>query len=145
MTRKYIPIIGPISAGKSTFLRSFLGIELLETGSFVTTKFVCVIKNSNRLAFSHLIPNNQSGELLIKDGPEIKDLNQINEKIKELNKNFTKKRGTRKEIFYLLEIPINNIKNNILLENVYFMDIPGLNEDNSLDNSYIEEIFSVIT
>ena len=99
MTRKYIPIIGPISAGKSTFLRSFLGIELLETGSFVTTKFVCIIKNSNRLAFSHLIPNNQSGELLIKDGPEIIDSNQIIEKIKELNKNFTKKEEQEMKYF----------------------------------------------
>lgn len=120
MTRKYIPIIGPISAGKSTFLRSFLGIELLETGSFVTTKFVCIIKNSNRLAFSHLIPNNQSGELLIKDGPEIIDSNQIIEKIKELNKNFTKKRGTRNEIFYLLETPIKNIKNTNIIGKCIF-------------------------
>ena len=69
-------------------------------------------------------------------------MSQIIEKIKELNQIFTKKRGTRKEIFYLLETPIKNITNTILLENVYFMDIPGLNEDNSL---YIDEIFSVIT
>ena len=142
MSRKYIPIIGPISAGKSTFLRAFLGIELLETGSYVSTKFVCIIKNSNRLSFSHLIPNNQRGELFIKDGPELTDSSQIAKKIKELNENFRKKSGTRKEIFYLLEAPIKNIVNAQLLNNVYFMDIPGLNEDNS---NYIGENFSVIT
>ena len=143
MTRKFIPIIGPISAGKSTFLRAFLGIELLETGSFVTTKFVCIIKYSNRLSFSHLIPNpnNQGGELFIRDGAEITDSNQIMKRIEELNEKFRDNRGTRKEIFYLLETPIKNISNKTLLENVYFMDIPGLNENNS---NYIEEIFSVI-
>ena len=42
----------------------------------------------------------------------------------------------------MLEIPIKNIKNEDLLENAYFMDIPGLNENNA---TYIEDIFSVIT
>lgn len=142
MLRKFIPIIGPISAGKSTFLRAFLGIELLETGSTVTTKFVCIIKHSEKLSFSHLIPKSQEGELFIKDGPELTDKNQIIARIEELNKKLRDIRGTRQEIFYLLETPIKNIDNKKLLENVYFMDIPGLNESNS---NYIEEIFSVIT
>ena len=42
----------------------------------------------------------------------------------------------------MLEIPIKNIQNEELLENAYFMDIPGLNENNA---TYIEDIFSVIT
>ena len=43
---KFIPIIGTISAGKTTFLRAFLGIDVLQVGSVTTTKFVCLIKNS---------------------------------------------------------------------------------------------------
>ena len=38
----FIPIIGSISAGKSTFLKGFLGIDELETGINTTTKFVCL-------------------------------------------------------------------------------------------------------
>lgn len=42
----------------------------------------------------------------------------------------------------MLEIPIKNIENVALLQENYFMDIPGLNEDKS---SYIEIIFSILT
>ena len=142
MGRKFIPIIGPISAGKSTFLRAFLGIELLETGSSLTTHFVCIIKHSEKICLSHLIPKIQGEELFIKDGPELTDPNKIIVKIEELNEKYRIKSGAKEEIFYLLEAPIKGINNKILLENVYFMDIPGLNENNS---NYIEEIFSVIT
>jgi spore coat polysaccharide biosynthesis predicted glycosyltransferase SpsG len=42
----------------------------------------------------------------------------------------------------MLEFPIKNIENIPLLENCYFMDIPGLNEK---DTNYINDIFSLIT
>ena len=42
----------------------------------------------------------------------------------------------------MLETPIKNINNAPLLENCYFMDIPGLNEN---ENTYIQDIFSLIT
>ena len=42
----------------------------------------------------------------------------------------------------MLEIPIINIKNISLLQECYFMDIPGLNE---YQNSYIDIIFSILT
>ena len=51
----FIPIIGSISAGKSTFLKGFLGINELETGANVTTKFVCLIQNSPQTSFYHVI------------------------------------------------------------------------------------------
>ena len=41
----------------------------------------------------------------------------------------------------MLEVPIKNINNEQLLENSYFMDIPGLNENNT---TYIKDIFSII-
>ena len=40
-----------------------------------------------------------------------------------------------------LEIPIKNIENIPLLDQCYFMDIPGLNENMS---NFIENIFSLI-
>ena len=59
--RKFIPIIGSISAGKSTFLKALLGTNVLQTGVTVTTKFVCLIKNSKNMKFYHVIPEKKIG------------------------------------------------------------------------------------
>ena len=141
MKKKFIPIIGTISAGKSTFLDGLLGIDSLQTGILTTTKFVCLIQNSQRLSFYHVIPKRSDSLILEKEGPEIKDKNEINEEIKKINQKFDKAKPTSNDIFYMLETPIKNIKNQTLLENCYFMDIPGLNEHGA---SYIDNIFSVI-
>ena len=44
--KKFIPIIGTISSGKSTFLKALLGINILETGISTTTKFVYLIQHN---------------------------------------------------------------------------------------------------
>ena len=144
MRKKFIPIIGTISAGKSTFLKALLGIEVLETGATTTTKFVCIIKNSIQISFYHVLLSKQYyGNINIKkDGEEIKDIQQIKKKIEEINNRLSQRKGSKNEIFYMLEISIKNIKNEALLDNCYFMDIPGLNENNT---TYIEDIFSTIT
>ena len=140
MKRLFIPIIRTMSAGKSTFLKAFLGIDVLETGVTRTTKFVCLIKNSSQTSFYHVIPNNNQNDLVfVKDGNELRDKEQIAKKIKEINN--TLKSSSKNDFFYMLETPIKNIKNNQLLENCYFMDIPGLNENKT---TYIEDIFSII-
>ena len=141
MSKCYIPIIGTISAGKSTFLKAFLGIDVLETGATTTTKFICLIKNSNQTSFYHVIPNTNNGVSFNKEGNEIKNIKQIKKKIEEINQNLSEKKGTQNEIFYMLETPIKNINNVPLLEKCIFMDIPGLNEN---DTNYIENIFSLI-
>ena len=81
--KSYIPIIGTISAGKSTFLKALLGIEVLETGITTTTKFICLIKNSSETSFYHVIPNIQNGLTFNKEGNEIKDVEQIKKKLKK--------------------------------------------------------------
>ena len=142
MSKKYIPIIGTISAGKSTFLRAFLGIDMLQIGATTTSKFVCLIKHSNTTSFYHVIPTLEKSIEFIKEGEEIKDLNEIKNKIIEINETLSNKKPIKKEdLFYILEIPIKNINNSQLLENCYFMDIPGLNEN---DTTYINDIFSLI-
>ena len=142
MEKKFIPIIGAISAGKTTFLRGLLGSDLLETGSITTTKFVCIIKNSDQTKFYHVIPERKNGIELIKEGEEIIGEKNIKEKIKEINKNLMDKQYTKDDIFYMLEMPIKNVENKFLLDECYFMDIPGLNENR---NSYMDIIFSIIT
>jgi GTPase Era involved in 16S rRNA processing len=143
MKRKYIPIIGTISAGKSTFLRAFLGTNLLQTGASTTTRFICLIKNSDKTCFYHVLPNTTNGIEFYKDGEVITEEDQIKIKIENINDTLSEKKSTTKdEIFYMLETPIKNINNIPLLENCYFMDIPGLNENGS---TYIQDIFSLIT
>ena len=140
MNNYFIPIIGTISAGKTTFFNSLLGLDILETGCSTTTKFVCLIKNSDKLSFYHVIPKKEENISFIKEGEEIIEEKDIKEKIKKLNEDLSSKIIDKNDIFYILETPIKNIENNFLLENCYFMDIPGLNESN---NSYIENIFSL--
>ena len=142
MKKKFIPIIGTISAGKSTFLQGFLGSNVFQTGSTVTTKFVCIIKNSKESKFYHVIPNKKEDIEFIPDGEEIADEEKIKKKIEEINETLSKKEANEKEIFYMLEIPIKNISNDSLLEQCYFMDIPGLNE---AKDKYIDIIFSLLT
>ena len=142
MKKKFIPIIGTISAGKSTFLQGLLGTSVLEAGSTTTTKFVCLIKNSEQTLFYHVIPKKEKDIEFIKEGMEIFEEEKIKKKIQEINKTLSEKPGSKDDIFYMLEIPIKNIENVPLLEECYFMDIPGLNENKS---SYIEIIFSLLT
>ena len=143
MSRKFIPIIGTISAGKSTFLDGLLGIDSLQTGVLTTTKFVCVIKNSQNISFYHVIlKKSENGIVVEKNGEEISDKDEIAEKISQINQEFENKKVTSDDLFYMLETPINNIKNQSLLENCYFMDIPGLNEHGA---EYIDNIFNIIT
>ena len=111
MERKFIPIIGTISSGKSTFLDSFLGIELLQTGILTTTKFVCIIKYSTKTSFYHVIPKRENYIVFSKQGKEISDENEIKMKIEKINEDLDKKKATTKDdLFYMLETPIKNIK-----------------------------------
>ena len=122
MKRKYIPIIGTISAGKSTFLNAFLGINMLQIGATTTTKFVCLIKHSNTISFYHLKPVYGKCTEFEKDGEETKDIEEIRKRIAKINEEFTNKSPTKDDLFYMLEVPIKNINNEQLLENSYFMD-----------------------
>ena len=82
--RYYIPIIGGISAGKSTFLKGFLGINALQTGETTTTRFIILIKNSNDLLFYHIIPKNKDKKFFFeKEGEEIKSEDNIKKRLKK--------------------------------------------------------------
>ena len=142
MRKKFVPIIGTISAGKSTFLQALLGTSVLQSGSTTTTKFVCLIQNSNQTKFYHVVPKKENGIKFVKSGEEIIGEEKIKQKIEDINKDLSEKPGTKDDIFYTLEIPIKNFDNPSILKECYFMDIPGLNENKS---SYVEIIFSLLT
>ena len=138
--RKIIPIIGIISSGKSTFLQALVNSDILETGGSTTTKFPCLIKDkkSGPFQFYHvkLCPNKE--ERFIKDGGIISGEENIKKKIREINQNEEKDINN---LFYVLECPIYCIENIKLLEENYFMDVPGLNETKC---NYVKNIFQNI-
>ena len=148
MKKYFIPLIGVISSGKTTFLKGLLGIDILETGSSTTTKFVCLIKNSDKYLFYHVIPKKEKNIIsLTKEGEIFEGEEKIKSKMKEINQALTQnKQKDLLNVFYILEAPIKNIDNDFILQNCYFMDIPGLNENNNENKQkYIEDIFSLIS
>ena len=132
--RKSIPIIGAISCGKSLFIDSLLGLNLLEIKPSTSSKFVCIIRHNSNLTapiFYH-INLKESGKddktgmteyKAEKDGEVIEGNENIKEKIKQINqeqKNIDDNNIKYEELFYMLETKINYIKNEELLNNYDF-------------------------
>ncbi len=44
--KKIVPVLGPISAGKSTFLNYLMGCNILQTGGSLTTRFILIIRHN---------------------------------------------------------------------------------------------------
>ena len=133
-SRKAIPIIGMVSSGKSTFLNSLLGINVLEAKDDITTKFVCIIRHNPKLnepIFYHinLIKDSKTDDYIYhKDGDISKGNEQIRKKVSQINFDENSKEPNYKNLFYILEIKIKNIVNNEFLKKYDFYHIPGLNE-----------------
>ena len=159
--KKAIPIIGMVSSGKSTFLNSLLGIEILEAKDDITTKFVCIIrynKNIKNPLFYHVKLEkieNKDDYIYIKDGKTAEGLEEIKKMISNIN-NENKEENSEPQydnLFYVLETDISNIENKEFLSKYDFYDIPGLNEyiktegNNIKDNKTDEqsEINEIIT
>ena len=139
--KKAIPIIGAISSGKSFFVDSLLGLDILDSQSSITTKFVCIIQNHKNLKEPrfyqiNLIEKNlDENNMMIYEssikGDIITGHDKIKKKIKEINKlqkDIPNDKIKYEELFYVLEIEIKNIKNENLLNEYDFYDIPGLDE-----------------
>ena len=152
--RKAIPIIGTISSGKSFFLDSLIGLDLLESQSNTTTKFVCIIQHHKNLKeprfyqISLIEKIFDENKIMIYEGvlkgEIIKGKEKIREKIKEINriqKEIPNNKIKFDDLFYVLEIEMKNITNEELLNNYDFYDIPGLDEYINDKDNYIEELF----
>ena len=153
--RKAIPVIGMVSSGKSTFLNSLLGIEILEAKDDITTKFVCIIRYNPKLKnplFYHVKLEkceNSNDYYYIKDGKTAEGFNQIKDMISKINDD-NKEESVEPQydnLFYVLETDITNIKNKDFLTQFDFYDIPGLNEyiknneeDKKKDENEIKEL-----
>jgi Ca2+-binding EF-hand superfamily protein len=166
--RKAIPIIGAISSGKSFFVDSLLGLDILESESSITTKFVCIIQHHPELKEPRFYQINLEKQKTdengimeyegFQKGNVVTGHKKIKDKIKEINriqKDIPNEKIKYEELFYVLEIKVKTIKNEKLLNNYDFYDIPGLDEyiaggdtkkqDNEKDKEkrmkYIENLF----
>ena len=97
-------------------MQGLIGTNVFETGSITITNFVCLIKNSDQIKFYHVIPKKENEIEFIRDGEELNTEKDIKEKIKKINENLYQKKITKDDIFYMLEIPIKNIENDLLLK-----------------------------
>ena len=135
-----------VSSGKSTFLNSLVGIDVLEVKDDVTTKFVCIIRHNPNLKepiFYHLKLSHDlktDDYIYNKDGEETIGSDKIKERISKINKDQLEKQPNYENLFYMLELKIININNNEFLKTYDFYDIPGLNENiNEKEESIIKE------
>lgn len=128
--RIVMPTIGNISVGKSYFLNSLLGFDLCQVKNEISTKFILFIRHIEDLKEPKLynikpIENKNDSYDFIKDNEIFKGEKEIKEKIKEINNS---NENNEKAIFYMLEVKIESIQNKTFLNNVDFLDVPGLNE-----------------
>ena len=137
-----VPIIGPISCGKSTFLNFLIYNDdfddnLLEEGLQITTKFVCVIRHNPKLE------NPEFYHVTLEKNKRIKGKKKIKEEIKKINLN-SKDEGDNNinNLFYILEINIKFSKYTKFFEEYDLLDIPGLDEANNTD--YAEKIIDCL-
>lgn len=73
ISKNGIPLLGEISTGKSTFLNGYFGIDFLEIGIGITTKFITIIRHNPNLkvpVFYHVnLSENENGKYkYLKDG-----------------------------------------------------------------------------
>ena len=140
------PIIGVISAGKTSILKVFFDNDFLEANSGVGTKFIKIIRYNPEVGknprFYHLkLKNLGNGDYEYYKDQKFKEVigkENIKEKNKQLNEEFKKKRKTSYEqLFYMIEVgEVNFIKDKEYLKNYDFVDIPGLNEYNPNENNF---------
>lgn len=166
--RVFIPIIGKISSGKSTFLNCLLGNDILHSGNGISTKFACIIRYADLdepQLFSTKIKSMKSTlsnkirdyfsfdeDVLITSGKENvrmeimkinEDLEHTELKEKEYEAYSEEEKSSKvNEFFYILKIRIPGLENlSNISEYVDFIDVPGLNETCTF---FIEKIFPKI-
>ena len=156
INRFSIPIIGPISSGKSTFYNYFLGLNgCLETKEKITTKTICIIRHNKNNIKPKIYKIKDCNErhfykYNFEKGDEIKGI--PSEIIANKNKKIREKQSNVwEDYFYILEIkiPLFEGKFEKYADLFEFMDIPGLNETandkNSINNNfYFQQIIPII-
>ena len=130
-------MIAMISSGKTSILKVLFDLDILESSSGITTKFVTIIRYNPKVKncpkFYHLkikkneIDNYSFSKII---GSEVLGYKNIKTKIIEINDKLKNTNNIQyDELFYFLEIGNDNfIEDKKYLENYDLVDIPGVSE-----------------
>ena len=138
MTR--IIFIGLISSGKTSLLNSIIGrnYNILQTAVSECTRCIYRIKYSQEISFceSYINENENGNYFEDKNETRISDINQIKNRIKNLNKE-----GTFK--FYSLYLPIEGLESIENKEQIELIDLPGITKNISELKIDLEKLFNM--
>ena len=166
--RFFIPIIGIISSGKSTFMNYLLQLNnILEIGEQITTQFICIIRHDEKNEIPELYEVsivkrdneafnfNQKGNNLLsgqKNPNEIlkENIKRRNYEISQARKNDDERseKYIDPEDYFLIiktKIPLFEGEFKDYGELIDFLDIPGLDDNGDINfNNFIKIIFKNI-
>ena len=149
ITRFQIPIIGIVSAGKSTLLNYLLELKnFLETGEDITTRFLCIIRHNKNYKYpviSNLTIENRDNYKynFIKNQKKEEEYEMDNNYIKQHNIFLCSQEVEKVDIedyFLLIEVDIPFFHGQFekYADLIEFIDIPGLNENKENKRQNIE-------
>ena len=149
ITRFQIPIIGIVSAGKSTLLNYLLELKnFLETGEDITTRFLCIIRHNKNYKYpviSNLTIENRDKYKynFIKNQKKEEEYEMDNNYIKQHNIFLCSQEVEKVDIedyFLLIEVDIPFFHGQFekYADLIEFIDIPGLNENQENKRQNIE-------
>ena len=142
LKRFSIPVIGCISSGKSTILNYLLNLNnILEIGEDITTKCICVIRHQKNLkkprVFKAYLELRGENIYNIEEGEEINE--RVSDVIKTQNKKIESGeiRSNYNDFFLIIkvDIPLFHGEFEKYADLFEFLDVPGLNEKNDLENT----------
>ena len=142
-----IPIIGPISSGKSSFLNFLLGMNCLESGDDIVTKCVVIIRHNKDLEpnerYIYSVNFNERSEGFYdfekKEEAKSDDINRIIKERNELIRNSGENEMPKNEDFFLIleaNIPLFRGENAKFGNFFEFLDLPGLDEGEDDSTSF---------
>ena len=142
------PMIGMISAGKTSLLNVFYDIDYLEASPGIGTKFVTIIRYNPEVGskpkFYHILlePKGNDDYKYIKDiKTEIIGRDNIKEKVIKLNEELKENDKPYTEIFYFLEVGTYNFEDKEYLKNYDLVDVPGVSEYRVNQNTTPKEVY----
>lgn len=122
----YIPVMGSMKSGKSTFLNALLGNDIMPSENEACTIAPIYIKLKNKSS-DYILKQNNNGKVETLLGEDIREvfLQDVRKYRKDIKNNTIDiKSGIQN---YLFESNMNSIKNKTNFE-IYFIDCPGINE-----------------
>jgi len=133
-----LAVLGEFNAGKSSFINKILGVDILPVGILPKTATITKLKYGEKGKIQ-ILYQEKNGKLLIKEFEGYKKLEEL-QKAKDIND-----KEISQEILSIKEIIV--YINNPILKRFTFIDTPGFNHDEKMDQktkSILREVDFVV-